>query len=112
MKKLALIVLLAVSGLANAAYVTSYDSSPVRRDIIAADPVNVGTTGSVVVSEPMVTPADQGYYYTPYSERSGATYNGYNYNNRPVASTVQGATNVAADAVAGAGDVAASVIPF
>lgn len=99
MKKLALIALLAVSGLANAAYVTSYDSSPVRRDIIAADPVNVGTTGSVMVSEPVVTPSDARYYYTSYGER-------------PVAGTVQGATDVAASAVDTAGSAAASIIPF
>lgn len=106
MKKLALIALLGVSGIANAAYV-AVDAGPVRRDIIAEDPAMVGTmvsdrpmaTDVAVVEGPIVTPSDSRYYYTPYGER-------------PVASTVQGATNVAADAVETAGSAAASVIPF
>jgi hypothetical protein len=107
MKKLALIVLLAVSGLANAAYV-GIDTGPVRRDLIVEDPVNEGMAMYPAMNaEPMVTPADQGYYYTPYGERSGAIYNGYNYN-RPVANTVSSASNIADEAVQ---DVA-SVIPF
>lgn len=107
MKKLALIALLAVSGLANAAYV-GIDAGPVRRDLIVQDPVNEGiATYPAMNAEPMVTPADQGYYYTPYGERSGATYNGYNYNG-PVSNTLSGASNIANEAVQ---DVA-SVIPF
>ena len=106
MKKIVLIALLGLSGIAHAAYV-AVDASPVRRDIVAEDPVMTGrvissqpiVTDSVVVEGPGVTPADRDYYYTPYG-------------NRPVANTVSGAANVAADAVAGAGDVAASVIPF
>lgn len=106
MKKLALIALLGISGIANAAYMASYDNGPIRRDIYAQDPVLEGT---VVTSEPMVThtevteaevtPADVRYYYTPYGQR-------------PVASTVQGATDVAAGAVESVGSAAASVIPF
>lgn len=101
MKKLALVALLGVSGIANAAYVA--DVGPARRDIIAQDPVLTGTvvttqpvvTETTVVEGPVVTPADGRYYYTPYGQR-------------PVASAVQGATDVAADV----GSAAASVIPF
>lgn len=104
MKKLVLIALLGISGIANAAYV-AVDAGPVRRDIMAQDPVMVGadltngSAGTTMVAEPLVTPADNRYYYTPYG-------------NRPVANTVAGATAVAADAVEDAGQVAASVIPF
>lgn len=107
MKKLALIALLGISGLANAAYMASVtDSGPVRRDIISQDPVGTPVynaqpivTDAVVVEGPVVTPADGRYYYTPYGQR-------------PVANTVQGATNVASDAVESVGSAAASVIPF
>lgn len=106
MKKLALIALLGISGIANAAYV-AIDAGPERRDIIAQDPVMLGTNittrpevpDTMVSQEPVVTPADNRYYYTSYG-------------NRPVANTVAGATAVAADAVEDAGQVAASVIPF
>lgn len=106
MKKVALVALLGISGIANAAYV-AIDAGPVRRDIVAEDPVLTGTmvadqpvvTETTLVEGPVVTPADGRYYYTPYGER-------------PVASTVQGATDVAASAVETAGSAAASVIPF
>lgn len=107
MKKFALIALLTVSGLANAAYV-GFDAGPARRDLIVEDPVNEGIIAYPAMNaEPMVTPADQGYYYTPYGERSGVIYNGYDYN-RPIANTVSGAADIANEAVQ---DVA-SVIPF
>lgn len=107
MKKLALIALLGISGIANAAYMAStYDNGPLRRDLYAQDPVLEGTmvtTEPVItqteVTESVVTPADSRYYYTPYSQR-------------PVASTVQGATDVAASAVDSVGSAAASIIPF
>lgn len=112
MKKLALIALLGIAGIANALYVgvdgvgAGIDAGPVRRDIIAEDPENVGLMADdqrVVVGnnavEPGVTPADQGYYYTPYG-------------NRPVANTVAGVSSAAADAVESTGSAAAAVIPF
>ena len=104
MKKLALIALLAISGLAQASYVgieagpeyVGVDNGPVRRDLVMEDPVNAEiATYPAPLAEPMVTPADQGYYYTPYGER-------------PVANTVSGASNIANEAVQ---DVAAA-IPF
>lgn len=105
MKKLALITLLGISGISHAAYV-AVDASPVRRDIVAQDPALTGTMSDGQqlnvgnnATEPMVTPADNNYYYTPYG-------------NRPVANTVAGATGVAADAVETAGEAAAAVIPF
>ncbi|CAN5119118.1 hypothetical protein BH09DEP1_BH09DEP1_1830 [soil metagenome] len=97
MKKLALIALLGVSGLAQAGYMV--DAGPVRRDIVAEDPAMLGTAPNAVVGGPVVTPADNNYYYTPYG-------------NRPVANAVAGTSAVAADAVNDAGAVAASVIPF
>lgn len=106
MKKIvALVALLGISSLANAAFRAEgpvsaarvVDVTPVRQDIITTAPgaVYVEETGPVAVT----SPADTRYY-------------GPNYYNRPVAGTVAGATETAADVVEGAGAAAASVIPF
>lgn len=108
MKKIvALVALLSISGLANAAFRAEgpisaarvIDTTPVRQDIIATDPGAVYVEETTLEPVAVMSPADV-RYYGPY------------YSNRPVAGTVAGASEVAGEAVQDAGAIAASAIPF
>ncbi len=103
MKKIvALVALLSISSLANAAFrseapvsaVQVIDTTPVRQDMIATQPGAVYVDQATVEPIAVTSPADTRYY--------GRNYNG------PVSGTISNASNIANEAVQ---DVA-SVIPF